>query len=152
MTSSNGNIFRVTSPFFGEFTGHRWIPLTKASDAELWWVLWSELNNGWVNNREAGDLRRHRAHDDVIVMGICEITNVVAWYPQTSLCHPDVLALTKLHATNNRHAEATVKSYSVVSIILRHIQHTHPRQCSSINIPISQIPQCARQISHSTTL
>ena len=26
--------------------------------------------NAWVNNREAGDLRRHRAHYDVIVMGI----------------------------------------------------------------------------------
>ena len=24
--------------------------------------------NGWVNNREAGDLRRHRAHYDIIVM------------------------------------------------------------------------------------
>ena len=24
--------------------------------------------NGWVNNREAGDLKRHRAHYDVIVM------------------------------------------------------------------------------------
>ena len=24
--------------------------------------------NGWVNNREAGDLRRHRTHYDVIVM------------------------------------------------------------------------------------
>ena len=24
--------------------------------------------NGWVNNREAGDLRRHRAHNDVTVM------------------------------------------------------------------------------------
>ena len=35
-TSSNGNIFRVISPLWGESTGHRWIPLTKASDAELW--------------------------------------------------------------------------------------------------------------------
>ena len=35
MTSSNGNIFRVTGPLCGESTGHRWIPLTKASDAEL---------------------------------------------------------------------------------------------------------------------
>ena len=26
--------------------------------------------NGWVNNREAGDLRRHRAHYDVIVMAL----------------------------------------------------------------------------------
>ena len=32
MTSSNRSIFRVTSPLCGEFTGHRWIPLTKASD------------------------------------------------------------------------------------------------------------------------
>ena len=24
--------------------------------------------NGWINNREAGDLRRHRGHYDVIVM------------------------------------------------------------------------------------
>ena len=41
MTSSNGNIFRVTGPLCGEFTVHRWIPLTKASDAELWCLLWS---------------------------------------------------------------------------------------------------------------
>ena len=42
----------------------------KASDAELWCFLWSALEkNGWVNNREAGDLRRHQAHYDVIVMG-----------------------------------------------------------------------------------
>ena len=39
MTSSNGSIFRVTGPLCGEFTGHRWIPLTKASDAELWVFL-----------------------------------------------------------------------------------------------------------------
>ena len=39
MTSSNGNIFRVTGPLCGEFTGHWGIPLTKASDAELWCFL-----------------------------------------------------------------------------------------------------------------
>ena len=41
MTSSNENNFRVTGPLWGESTGHRWIPLTKASDAELWCFLWS---------------------------------------------------------------------------------------------------------------
>ena len=41
MTSSNGNIFRVTGPLWGESTGDRWIPLTKASDVELWCFLWS---------------------------------------------------------------------------------------------------------------
>ena len=30
-------------------------------------LIWAWIN-GWVNNREAGDLRRHRAHYDVIVM------------------------------------------------------------------------------------
>ena len=30
------NLFRVTGPLWGESTGHRWIPFTKASDAELW--------------------------------------------------------------------------------------------------------------------
>ena len=30
--------------------------------------------NGWVNNREAGDLRRHSAHCDVIVMFLGKIT------------------------------------------------------------------------------
>ena len=65
MTSSNGKIFRVTGPLCGEFTGLRWIPLTNASDAELWSASWI---NGWVNKREAGGLRRHRAHYDVIVM------------------------------------------------------------------------------------
>ena len=31
--------------------------------------------NAWVNNREAGDLRRHRAHYDVIVMGHNQTNN-----------------------------------------------------------------------------
>ena len=35
MTSSNGNIFRVTGHLCGEFTGHRWIPRTKGSDASF---------------------------------------------------------------------------------------------------------------------
>ena len=66
MTSSNENIFRVTGHLCGEFTGPRWIPRTKASDAELWCFRWS--TPGWANNGEAGDLKRHRAHYDVIIM------------------------------------------------------------------------------------
>ena len=41
MTSSNGNIFCVTGHLCWELTGDRWIPHTKASDAELWCFLWS---------------------------------------------------------------------------------------------------------------
>ena len=70
MTSSNGNIFHVTGPLCGEFTGDRWLPHTKASDVELWCFLWSvpEWTSGCANNRDASDLRCHRAHYDITVM------------------------------------------------------------------------------------
>ena len=69
MTSSNGNIFRVTGHSCGEFTGHQWIPSTKASDAELWCLLWSAPEmHSWVNNSGAGDLKRHRDYRDVTVI------------------------------------------------------------------------------------
>ena len=46
MTSSNGNNFRVTYHLCGEFTGLRWLPRTKASDAELWYFFIDlRLNN-----------------------------------------------------------------------------------------------------------
>ena len=77
MTSSNGNIFRVIGLLSEEFTGHWWIPLTKVSDVELCCFLWSlPWLNGWVNNREAGDMRRHRAHYDAIVM-LCGASNKI---------------------------------------------------------------------------
>ena len=41
MRSSNGNIFCVTGHLCREFTGRRWTPRTKATDAELWCFLWS---------------------------------------------------------------------------------------------------------------
>ena len=65
MTSSNENILRVTGPLCRQFTGNRWNPLTKASNAGLWWFLWP---NGWGNNRDAGDMIRHCAHYDVKIM------------------------------------------------------------------------------------
>ena len=35
--------------------------------------------NGWVNNREAGDLRRYRGHYDVIVMRVWEQYGATCW-------------------------------------------------------------------------
>ena len=70
MTSSNGSIFRVTDPLCGKFTGHRWIPLTQASDAQLLWVFFHAWTNGWVNNRDADGVRRHGGRFDVTVMAL----------------------------------------------------------------------------------
>ena len=72
MTSPNGNIFRVTGPLCGEFTAsgefHAQRPVTQSFD--VFFDL--RLKNDWVNNREAGDLRRYRGHYDVTVM-LCRI-------------------------------------------------------------------------------
>ena len=80
MTSSNGNIFRVTGHLCGEFTGDYWpfvrgihrSPVNSPHKGQWRGALMVSLIcawiNGWVNNREAGDLRHHCAHHDVTVM------------------------------------------------------------------------------------
>ena len=77
MTSPNGNIFRVT----GEFTGPRWIPRTKASDAQLdvffnlrlnkrlskqsWsWLLETLLRLLWRHCNECDTRNRDQIHVD----------------------------------------------------------------------------------------
>ena len=65
MTSSNGTI----PALLGICARPQWIPHTKANDAELWcFSLICVWIDGWVNNGQAGDLRRYRAHYDVTVM------------------------------------------------------------------------------------
>ena len=67
-------------PFVRGIHRSRWIPRTKASDVEVWYFLWSVPEyNGWVNNREAGDLRRHRTHYDVSVM-LRSIRQSAVWF------------------------------------------------------------------------
>ena len=75
MTSSNGNIFRVSGHLCGEFPTQR--PVTRSFD--VFFDL--RLNNGWVNNGEAGDLRHYRAHYDVtlIVHGPEQISVPSGW-------------------------------------------------------------------------
>ena len=85
MTSSNGNIFRGTGHSCGVFT--RWIPRTKEFPVNsphkgqwrgaLMFALICAWINDWVNNREAGDLIRYRAHYDVIVMSIYMIIRIL---------------------------------------------------------------------------
>ena len=69
MTLSNGKNFRVTGHLCGELTGNsphkgQWRGALVFSLICVWII-------GWVNNREAGDLRRYRADFDVSVM-TCE--------------------------------------------------------------------------------
>ena len=57
------------SPVPGEFPAQR--PVTRSFDVFFDLYVWI---NGWENNREAVDLRRYRAHYDVIVM-IIDLSN-----------------------------------------------------------------------------
>ena len=58
--------------------------------------------NGWVNNREVGDLRRYRAHYDVIVMWKCHIasTSWASHWLQTLSWHPGNNPDNKVHGAN----------------------------------------------------
>ena len=65
----------------GGSTGHWWIALTKASDAELWYFLWSAIN-GLVSNWNTSDLRCHHAYYDITVMvnmHACPLYSVRSW-------------------------------------------------------------------------
>ena len=57
----------VNSPHKGQWRG------------ALMYSLICAWMNGWVNNREAGDLRRHRAHYDVTVMKLGPNTRTVGY-------------------------------------------------------------------------
>ena len=82
MTSSNGNIFRVTGPLWGnsvvtgEFPARR--PVTRSFD------VFFDLHKRWVNTRESGDLRCHRAHYDVIVILLSFIILTDSNNPETA--------------------------------------------------------------------
>ena len=69
MTSSNGNIFRVTGHLCGEFNCPR--SPHKGHKGALMFSLICTRINGWVNNDDAGDLRRHHAHYEVTLM-LCQ--------------------------------------------------------------------------------
>ena len=69
MTSSNGNIFRVTGTLWGKPS---WSPVDSSHKGQWCGALMFSLicawTSGWANNRYAGDLRRHRTHYDVTLM------------------------------------------------------------------------------------
>ena len=101
MTSSNGNIFHVTGHLYGII--HR-SPVNSPHKGQwrraLMFILICARINGWVNNCEAGDLRRKRAHYDVVVMWSSARCQAIIWTNDDSLKmeHREKLsALLQLH-------------------------------------------------------
>ena len=91
------------SPVAGEFPSQR--PVTRS-----FIVLFDlRLKNGWVNNREAGDLRRHRAHYDATVMSYTAVDYMVRpasyaeWWNLTNMVFYNQLGgFTISHMAHNR--------------------------------------------------
>ena len=69
MTSSNGNIFRVTGPLLGGIHRSPVDSLTQRPVTPSFDVFFNlHVNKQLWKNRDPGDLRRHRAHYDVHVI------------------------------------------------------------------------------------
>ena len=90
MTSSNGNIFRVTGQLCREF--HR-SPVNSLHKGQWHGALMFPLICvwiiGWVNNREVGDLRRYHTNYDVVVMRTSHTTLcLLAWLHPNGMSDP----------------------------------------------------------------
>ena len=74
MTSSNGNIFRVTRPFVRGIR-QRWIPISQRPVTRSFDDFFDvRLNERMNKSPDAGDLRCHDAHCDIIVKGVlCDL-------------------------------------------------------------------------------
>ena len=111
VTSSNGNISALlalcegNSPVPGEFPSQR--PVTRSFN--VFCDLRLKQHNNWVNNGDAGDLRRHRAHYGVIVMCIVSFDLRLnkrlgkqswCWWFETNRAHYDVIIMNRVdHGT-----------------------------------------------------
>ena len=97
ITSWNGNNFRVSGLLWGESTQRRGASM---------FPLICAWTNGLANNRDACDLRRHRAHYDVTVMS----SDVKHTHSRTHT-HAPTRALTRAYAHTHRNAHAHTYIY-----------------------------------------
>ena len=93
MTSPNGNIFRVSGLLCGEVTGHRWIPHTKATDAEQWCFFDLHLNQQlskpcrrWWFETLPRSLWRHCNYLTNICWS-CHVAHLAVWLTNIWLIH-----------------------------------------------------------------
>ena len=98
--------FRVTGPLWEELTGNRWIPITKASDAECLCFLDLRLNKrlGKLSRRRWFEM--HPAHYDVTVMKTKCKTVITPFLTQLSL------------ARSHRHVILTKPNQQVYGLII----------------------------------
>ena len=122
MTSSNENIFRVTSLLCGEFTGPR--PHKNQWHGALMFSLIRTWTNSWENNSDAGVVRRYRAHYDVIVM--------IYYQTYIELSLPWTIHKTSTYFQNYCVAVSHIYSSSISSVRFTVITKSFRSVCSDI--------------------
>ena len=118
--------------------------------------------NGWVNNREAGDLRRYLAQDDVSVMSH-GIGQVIPEYSGTSIRKDDKLRFeqNRLHFADERfkylsiaitdfNSNLTKNVFTIQFIICEHAHIIINIRCWSINRYSDDHTNIERHTAHAT--
>ena len=87
-TSSNGNFCHVAGHLYREFTGHRWTPLAKASDADLYMYIYT-VSDSWLNqphtwSHEFTSTTTSSCHGKGLIMTAifkcaCDVFHVICW-------------------------------------------------------------------------
>ena len=120
------------SPVTGEFSSQRPVTRSFAAFFNCAWI------NGWVNNREAGDLRRNRAHYDVTVMLLHHFGQ--PWNDRPISVAADVLVPYKRQAISNHSINVfvTVNATQTKYTNLSRLFHRHWINHKSDAIPMEQ--------------
>ena len=103
--------------------GIHWSPVNSPHKGQwrgaLMFSLICVLINDWVNNRQAGDLRRHRAHYDVIVMA--SVSNIHTRHIFRFLhCYIFVRAFAKLVSAGQR----LIREWAVRDPFFQQLNHS----------------------------
>ena len=141
MTSSNGNIFRVTGPLYGEFTGPGELPtqrpVTRSSDVFFdlrlnkglskqswgWWFetlsrpLWCQCNDGWLSGHERN---RNIANETTV-----KIKNMDLLDPSTRFAYQTLNYCLEQLLKYLRHC-SEFKTRSLIRKIIIHANHILP--------------------------
>ena len=128
MTSSNGNISSllavpVNSPHKGQWRGALVFSLICV------WI------NGWVNSREAADLRRYRTHYDVIVMTLLLNT----WRAWTSILNILIIIWINIVSGNGL---APTGEKPLPRAVLNYCQLNPRNKVNEISIKICILKKC----------
>ena len=125
-------IFAGNSPVTGEFPAQK--PVTRSFD--VFFDLC--LNKGWVNSREAGELRHHRTHYDVTVMKFdlnFILPNPMTWSPQMFVRDTTVIeswcVRSERHVARNNVQTKLLPNLNVGSILMMDM-NGHPLDANHI--------------------